>query len=66
MWLPKGASSVVTVRVIRPNLLFCIHQRNSEGVCRSKGKCRWLSGSEGIVGQVVWGDREEEVSNKSI
>ena len=38
------------VRVIRPYLLFCIHQRNSEGVGRGEGKCRRLSRSKGVVG----------------
>ena len=33
------------VRVVRPNLLFCVHQRDSEGVCRSKGEGRRLSRS---------------------
>ena len=33
------------VRVVRPNLLFCIHQRYSEGVRQGKGECRGLSGS---------------------
>ena len=55
-----------SVRVIRPNLLFCVHQRNSEGICRRKGECRGLSGMEGIIGGVIWGYREEEVSYESI
>ena len=37
--------SGVRVRVVRPNLLFCIHQRYSEGVCRGEGKSRSLSRS---------------------
>ena len=55
-----------SVRVVRPNLLFCVHQRYSEGVGQGEGESRWLSRSEGIVGGVVRGDGEEEVSNKSI
>ena len=35
-----GILSMASVRVVKPNLLFCIHQRNSEGVCRSE----WESG----------------------
>ena len=54
------------VRVVKPNLLFCIHQRNSEGVGRGEGKCGRLGRTERVVRRVVWRDREEEVSNKSI
>ena len=57
---------VVAVRVVKPNLLFCIHQRYSEGVCWGEGECRGLSRLEGVIGQVVWRYREEEVSNESI
>ena len=32
------------VRVIVPNFLFCVHQRYSERICRSKGERRRLSG----------------------
>ena len=59
-------NSLVTVRVVKPNLLFCIHQRNSEGVGRSKGEGRRLSGAKGIVRRVVRRYGEEEVSHKSI
>ena len=31
------------VRVVKPNLLFCVHQRNSEGVCRGEGEFGRLS-----------------------
>ena len=56
----------ISVRVVKPNLLFCIHQRNREGVCRSKWECGGLSGSKRVIGRVVWRDRKEEVSNESI
>ena len=39
----------VPVRVVKPNLLFCVHQRNSEGICRGEGECRRLSGSKRVV-----------------
>ena len=32
----------VTVRVVKPNLLFCIHQRDSEGIGGCEWECRWL------------------------
>ena len=54
------------VRVVRPNLLFCVHQRYSEGVCGCEGEGRWLSRVKGIIGRVVWGYGEKEVSYKSI
>ena len=53
-------------QVIGPNLLFCVHQRNSEGISGCEGEGRRLSGSEGMIRQVVRGYREEEVSNESI
>ena len=34
----------VDVRVVRPNLLFCVHQRYSEGICWCEGESRGLSG----------------------
>ena len=55
-----------SVRVVRPNLLFCIHQRYSEGIGRGEGEYRWLSRIKRVVGRVVRGDGEEEVSNKSV
>ena len=33
------------VRVVKPNLLFCVHQRNSEGVGWGEGECWGLCGS---------------------
>ena len=54
------------VRVVRPNLLFCIHQWDSEGVCWSEGKGGWLSGVERVVRGVIGGYGEEEVSDESI
>ena len=33
------------VRVVMPNLLFCIHQWDSEGVCRCEWECRGLGRS---------------------
>ena len=72
VWIPsesahnKGATPSMLVRVVKPNLLFCVHQRYSEGVSRSKGECGGLSWSKRIVGGVVRGYREEEVSNESI
>ena len=57
---------IPSVRVVRPNLLFCIHQRYSEGVCQSEGESGRLSGSQGVIGRVVRGYGEEEVSNESI
>ena len=62
----KGATPSTLVRVVKPNLLFCVHQRYSEGVSRSKGECGGLSWLERVVGGVVRGYRKEEVSNKSI
>ena len=64
--LDPELSKMVRVRVVRPNLLFCIHQRDSEGICRGEGKCRRLSWAERVVRRVVWGYREEEVSHESI
>ena len=49
-----------------PNLLFCIHQRNSEGIGGSEGESGWLSGVKGVVGRVIWRNRKEEVSDESI
>ena len=40
----------IAVRVVKPNLLFCIHQRDSEGIRRGEGECRRLSGAKRIVG----------------
>ena len=56
----------LSVRVVNPNLLFCIHQRNSEWICGSEWECRGLSWSERVVGRVVRGYGKEEVSNESI
>ena len=33
------------VRVAKPNLLFCIHQWDSEGICRCEWECRGLGWS---------------------
>ena len=33
------------VRVVKPNLLFCVHQRNSEGICRGEWQGGGLSGA---------------------
>ena len=55
-----------SVRVVKPNLLFCIHQWDSEGVGRGEWECGGLGWSEWIVGRVVGRDGEEEVSNESI
>ena len=33
------------VRGVKPNLLFCIHQWDSEGIGRSEGESGWLSRS---------------------
>ena len=62
----RRKACIIGVRVVKPNLLFCIHQWDSEGVGRSEGECGRLSGAKRVVGGVVWGNREEEVSNKSI
>ena len=56
----------LSVRVVKPNLLFCIHQRYSEGVCQGEGEGRGLSRAKRVVGGIIWGDREEEVSDESI
>ena len=39
-----------SVRVVKPNLLFCVHQWNSEGIGRGKGKCGRLSRTKGVEG----------------
>ena len=54
------------VRVVKPNLLFCIHQRDSEGVGRGEGESRRLSRAKGIIRRVVRGYGEEEVSDESV
>ena len=51
---------------MKPNLLFCIHQWDSEGIRRGEGESGRLSRSEWIVGRVVRRDRKEEVSDESI
>ena len=38
------------VRVVKPNLLFCIHQWDSEGVCRGEGESRRLSRLKRVIG----------------
>ena len=57
---------VAFVRVVMPNLLFCIHQWDSEGIGGCEWECRRLSRSKRMIGRVVRRDREEEVSNESI
>ena len=54
------------IRVVRPNLLFCVHQRYSEGICRCEGESRRLGRVKRVVRGVVRRDREEEVSDESI
>ena len=44
------------VRVVGPNLLFCVYQRYSEGVGQGKGGCGWLGRLKRIVGRVIRGD----------
>ena len=51
---------------MKPNLLFCIHQRYSEGVCRGEWECGWLSRVKRIVRGIVRRYREEEVSDELI
>ena len=38
------------VRVVKPNLLFCIHQWDSEGVGRGEGECGRLGRAKWVVG----------------
>ena len=45
-----GRVSGKSVRVVKPNLLFCIHQWDSEGVGGCEGESRRLSGAKRIVG----------------
>ena len=49
-----------------PGLLVCIHQRDSEGICRGERKCWGTSGMKGVVGLIIWRDGEEEVSGETI
>ena len=41
--IKKSDKRHTTVRVMKPNLLFCIHQWDSEGVCRCEWECGRLS-----------------------
>ena len=47
----QGSGGGQNVRVVKPNLLFCVHQWNSEGICRSEWESRELSGSKRVVGR---------------
>ena len=56
----------INVRVVMHGLLVCVHQRDSEGICRGERECWRMGGAKGMVGLIVWRDGEEEVSGEMI